>query len=249
MKCKNCGANYRTRELKCPYCGTENVIGKIWLIERTTAQREYEDVREGIKRSSKRYVLDKMLNRILLILIGLFLVCVVLSLAIPGGYKLYRSMYRSIHTEEMEQVMEEYYLGGEYRKLYDYMSQYDLFGQNYYTYAQAALMSFSYDHYKIEALGFLSQSEKEREKYDYYLRYAIMYSHDIWRMDSGIYSELDPKNIKLHEAYKNDILAFWRGMLGMTEEEIKFLTEKEGYLFARDLDELSASIMERRAWE
>lgn len=248
MKCKNCGANYKTWELKCPYCGTENVIGKIWLIERTTVRQEYEDVREGVKRSSKRYVFDKILNRILLISIGLFLGCVVLAIAAPGGYNLYRSIYRSVHTEEMEQVMEEYYLAGEYCKLYDYMSQYDLFGQNYFTYAQAALMSFSYNQYKTEALCFLSQSEEEKEKYDYYLRYAIMYSHDVWQMDSGIYSELDPKNVELHEAYKNDILAFWTGMLGLTEEEIRFLTEKEGYLFVQDLDELSAAIIERRAW-
>lgn len=35
MKCKNCGANYKTRELKCPYCNTENFIGKIWQAERS----------------------------------------------------------------------------------------------------------------------------------------------------------------------------------------------------------------------
>ena len=27
MKCKNCGANYRAKEEKCPYCGTANPRG------------------------------------------------------------------------------------------------------------------------------------------------------------------------------------------------------------------------------
>ena len=41
MKCKNCGAQYKTRELKCPYCNTENIIGKIWQSERSQAEMEY----------------------------------------------------------------------------------------------------------------------------------------------------------------------------------------------------------------
>lgn len=248
MKCKNCGANYKTRELKCPYCGTENIIGRIWLIERTEARQEYEDARESVKRGSRRYVLDKILNRILLVSVGLFFLCMILSLAVSGGYDMYRRIYRSAHTKEMEQAMEEYYLAEEYRKLYDYMSKYDLFEPEHYTYAQAALMGFDYDYYKTEALCFFSQSEEEKQEYDYYLRYAILYSHDVWHMDSGIYSELDPKNVEMHETYKKDIMAFWKGMLGMTEEEIEFLTEEGEDLFAGDLDELAAAIIERRAW-
>ena len=41
MTCKNCGGNYRTRELICPYCRTENVLGHLWLAKRKEAEEEY----------------------------------------------------------------------------------------------------------------------------------------------------------------------------------------------------------------
>lgn len=248
MKCKSCGADYKTRELKCPYCGTENVIGRIWLIERSAAYQEYEEAKERVRRKSRIYVFDKVLNRILLVSTALFLLCIILCFAVFAGYELYRNAYRSIHGEEIEHTMEEYYTAGEYRELYKYMSKYDLFGLDHYAYSQAAFLSFDYDFYKTEALCFLSQSEEEKQEYDYYLRSAIEYSHDVWHLDAGLYSEPDPNNVEMHETYKKDIMAFWKGMLGMKEEEIEFLTEGEEYLSSKELDDLIETIRKRRAW-
>ena len=77
MKCKNCGAQYKTREVKCPYCNTENLIGKIWQTERTQAELDYEAEKKKlgkILRSS--YMEDRLLTRAILILIGLYIASV-----------------------------------------------------------------------------------------------------------------------------------------------------------------------------
>ena len=47
MKCKNCSANYKARELKCPYCNTTNLLGHIWLSEKTEAELEYEKAKKS----------------------------------------------------------------------------------------------------------------------------------------------------------------------------------------------------------
>lgn len=45
MKCKNCGAHYQTEELKCPYCGTENMTGQEW-------KEELEEAQEALDREN-----------------------------------------------------------------------------------------------------------------------------------------------------------------------------------------------------
>ena len=66
MKCKNCSANYRARELKCPYCSTTNFLGHIWLAEKTEAELEYERAKQECGGLS-RYVIYRILTRILVI--------------------------------------------------------------------------------------------------------------------------------------------------------------------------------------
>lgn len=248
MKCKNCGANYKTRELKCPYCGTENMVGRIWLMERDDVSREYEETKEKVRKKSRLYVADKVLNRILLILV-LFSCCFfLLAAAAVGLGSLYGKIYRQVHREELQRTMEEYYQAGEYKELYDYMSKYQMFGQETYQYSQAAFMGFDYDNFKSNSLSFLSQDEEKKQEDHYLLEYTLRCAHRVWHLDMGMFSELDSGNEMILKENKIDVLAFFRGMLGMTEEEISILTDNEDFPDTEVLEELVEGIMERRSW-
>lgn len=248
MKCKNCGANYRTKELKCPYCGTENVIGRIWLIERDTVRQEYEEAYEETVKRSRLYVFDKILNRIILVSLGLVPVCVLLAALALGGYRVYREIYKKVHAEEISRTVEEYYEAGQYWELYQYMNDCDVLGSQYDPYGQAAFMGFDYEFYKNTALYFLSLSEEEKQEDEYFLDAAICFSHDVYSLNGGLYDELSPQNRELYRQNQEDVMAFWRGTLGMTEEEAAFLAERK-QVESSDIRELVEAVRARRAWE
>lgn len=248
MKCKSCGADYKTRELKCPYCGTENLIGKIWLIERENARQEYEEAYRETVQKSRLYVFDKILNRIILVSAGLLLVCALLAALVSVGFDVYRGIYKKENAEKIEETIEAYYDAGEYWKLYSYMSDHDVLDGDHYQYAQAAFMGFDYEFYKNAVLRFLSMSEEEKQEDDYFLESAIKYSHQVYSMDIGLYSELDPQNEEIYRKNQEEVMAFWRGTLGMTEEEAAFLSGLEHAYFS-DIQELVESVRARRAWE
>ena len=84
MKCKNCGAQYKTRELKCPYCNTENLIGKIWQTERSQAEMAYEEEKKKVgKVLFSPFMVDRLLSRAIAVLIGLHIVSFILIFIVP----------------------------------------------------------------------------------------------------------------------------------------------------------------------
>ena len=248
MKCKNCGADYRTRELKCPYCGTENIIGKIWLIERQEADRELEQADHSGKMQIRLYVADKVMNRILLISITLFLLMaavVIICSKVETGYK---SWYKKAHVEELEQKMKELYDEQAFHELYQFMDENDLFSEEYYTYSQACFLSFDMECFRVDMLMFLSLSEEDQNKWKYLLENALKFSKSAYCVFEGRYSNEIPENQWLYRQYRTEISAFWKGMLGMTEEEIHQILDENFTFYGPEKDRLMETLMERRAW-
>ena len=76
MKCKACGAHYRSRELRCPYCGAENPKGKQWKAQRDSAEQQYRELEQTEGSSLRLQAANRVLNRALLfegIALGVFL--------------------------------------------------------------------------------------------------------------------------------------------------------------------------------
>ncbi len=249
MKCKNCGADYRTRELKCPYCGTENAIGKIWLIERQEADRELEQAKRSGGMGRFLYVADKVMNRILLISVILFLLLAAAAMILSAGESAYKSWYKKTHIKEMEQTMQELYESRKFEELYDYMDDHDLFSKEYYAYSQSCFINYDYQCFKTYMLMFLSLSEEDQKKWPYLLENALKYSVDVYSIDAGLYSEETPVNQELYRQFRLEIMSFWKGMLGMSEEEIKLILDETFRFYGPEKDKLMETLMERRAWE
>ena len=249
MKCKNCGGNYKTKELKCPYCGTENLIGKIWLIERESVDQEYEQVKKSGGVRNIRYVLDKVMNRIILISTILLILIYVVGMALSAVSDLYDKFYLKINRNKIEQTMEDYYNNWQFAELYDYMGKHDLFGQGYYKYAQASFIQFDYDMYKNDFLMYLSLPDEEKEDRQFLLENAVKASVRAYNIDAGLYSDETGENLEVYERFRSEMIAFWKGMLGMTQEEIDKILSKDFSFYNDEYTKFIDEIAKRRAWE
>ena len=249
MRCKNCGANYKTRELKCPYCNTENLIGKIWQAERSQAEKDYENEKKNLgKAIFSPYMLNRFANRSLVLVLGIYAVSIIIITVILLIYDVWGPLYFSLHKEEIEKQMEEYYSAGEYEKLDLYMEENYVKLRDYYAYTQATLMVEDYDSYLECRLRFENLSEEEKLKDEYCLEYAVDNSWEVYALDCGSYSRLDERNKELHEYYQKEIMAYWIGCLKLSEEEIAELTNDD-YLSYDTRTKIIESIKERRSWQ
>lgn len=249
MKCKNCGANYKTRELKCPYCNTENLIGKIWQAERSQAEFDYENEKKKVgKALLSPYMFERMLNRALVVVIGLYIVSFAIIVLVFMLSEPLEKLYFSHNKEEIETQMAEYYNAGEYEKLDLYMEEKYVEPQDYYAYTQATLLNFDYNRYMEYRMEFQALPKEEKETDDYYLEYALQNSKAVYNLDCGIYSILDEKNREMYESYQKEIMAYWVGTLKLTEGEIELLTDEESHYYD-GIDEVVQGIKERRCWE
>lgn len=248
MKCKNCSGNYRTRELKCPYCGTPNGLGRLWQVERNEAELEYEKTRKELPWKASPYVMNRALGRIIVIEVAFV---ILFFLGVAASFFLEEKLTQlsfSMNRDKVEAQMEEYWSEGDYESLDRLFEKYGLYGnQDYYVYKQAYILSNTRDYFRQRRLDFLGQTEEEKQSNEYQLEMCLRYASDIITVDCGVYSELQPENQTQYDSYCEEIRAFLVGMLGMTDEEIELLQEP---YFESDasFDELLLDITEREAW-
>lgn len=226
MKCKNCGGEYKTKELKCPYCATENLLGKLWSIQRSEAEITYEKERKRVgKYLTSPYMLNRLVSRGLVILVSLFLLVFVGAFLFFYGEEVYKNLSYKWNKEKIEAQMQVYYENGDWELLDDYMEEHVIDRTQYYTYMQAVVLHDNYQRYLEYRLKYNDLSETKKLEDDYYLESAIEYSARVYNLDCGIYDELDEKNRSLYETYQREILAYWIGELALTEEEIELVIE------------------------
>ena len=248
MKCKGCAGNYKTRELVCPYCGHTNLLGRLWSVEKSEAELEYERAEADYKKRVTPFVLNRFMNRLIAI------ASIVLCLFVGGmivwcgvrvfGYVANENGWSFGTNKKLESIYET----GDMRKLYNYMSKKDMISKNNYRYSQAAMLGNAYTNYQRDRLKFLQELEESPEDACDRLGMLLCDAFEVYGVQLGIYSEPDPDNEWLIESYREEIHAFLYGTLGLTKEEYLSYTEDE-FLISSDLEELVEVIKERRAWD
>ncbi len=248
MKCKSCAGNYKTKELICPYCGRANLLGKLWFAEKSEAEKEYEKVQADYKERVTPYVVNRLLNRLIVIcflLIGLCAVgFVVFFLAWGSGHEIYKKGGNPVINHKLE----SYYAAEDYLGLYNYMSGKDLLCEEQYKYSQAAILAREYAYFQAEKLQFMSLSEEEKVADDNYcLELLLGHASDVCGPQVGIYAEPDPENEEMIANYREEVYAFLYGTFGITDEEWEPFTISSCYPEV-DNHELADTLRERRAW-
>lgn len=246
MQCKNCGANYKTRELMCPYCSTENIIGKIWKAKRTEAELEYERERKALGKKYSVYVIDRVLNRAIIISILLFILLIVGVFVVSFVQETYRGYRNEAKQDEIIDKLEEFYEAGRFGEMDDYLYEEGIEGDAYYPYLQITSINYRYESYLNCKYTFLDMTYEEQMEDDYYLEYAIKNSIDVYTMEFGVFSELDPRNEEVYASYKKEIESFWKCIVGFTDEDIAYITDEENrFLSSADIDRFVTKAKER----
>lgn len=246
MKCKSCAGNYKTKELICPYCGRTNLLGKLWFAEKSEAEQEYERARAEYENRVTPYVVNRFLNRSLMICLFLFLAIAATFIVFFFVWGLKRSAYENGHDFITNQKLESYYAAGDYLGLHAYMREKDLICPEQYKYSQAANLGREYAYFQATKMIFLAQSEDEKVE-NSNLSLLLGHAASVCGPQIGTYSEPDPANEKIVEEMRTEVYAFLYGTLGITEEEWEPFTIADEY-GAVNTHELEDVLMERKAW-
>ncbi len=246
MKCKNCGADYRTVQMKCPYCGTETRLGRIWFTERSEAEKAYDEARLQRKQKYSPFILNRWLNRGILIVTSVIVLC---FLIIFGAFFLAEAIpaarYKA-HSEEIEAQLHQALDAGDYRTVREIMQEYDLYGSDHYIESQASFLQFDYQNYLAEKYATIEDIDQDGTTDELQISIALMYARRFQILSLGNYSLLSEKNEAYYNAGSEDIRAFLVGYLGMTEEEWEVFSDGSTYSYSTD--EMAATLLERRGW-
>ena len=249
MKCKSCAGNYKTKELICPYCGRANLLGKFWFAEKSEAEKEYEKVREEYEKRVTPYVLNRFLNRSLVVCLLVYALFFVGAVVFVLGYGMYRETYESGWLLPAEKKMQSYYEAGDYRGLHAYMSTKDYISNKRYKYSQAAILGREYAYFQGAKLRFFSLDEEDlQERGQYILSSILNHGAAVSGPQIGTYSEPDPANEEIIQEMREEVYALLYGTFGITEEEWEPFTVADKYGEV-DAHELAEILFERRAWD
>lgn len=244
MKCKNCGANYRMRELRCPYCGTINPKGCIQQDLREQAQYEYDKASTKTLGQVRRRMINKVLNRTLLVEIAGFVLLVVVTFLCFFCHEAYLEINKHARIHTMQQQMEEFYTQGQFRELHVYMQDNALFDTKYdecYEYAQMALIHSNYTRFEESRMVYFSKGDKLS---DYDINQLLRNIHRVFCDEFPAYPELTERNEKIWQGYCREAEAFASAVLGLDEAQMELLHQKD--LPWNGLNQLGETLMQRR---
>lgn len=249
MKCKRCGAQYSTKELKCPYCGEPNSLGMNWKTTEENARNETESIRKRVRHSAPLYVINQIWNVVIVVAV-LLLVLFVLITAILYGIETLHDKYvqSTASVVEADALLES----DDIEELVEYIEEHDLYQKEEYEKYTERVMVYKLYRNLQEEMMYFQQSEDWNEgefPRAYRVKSAIYYSQRMLKEYSRIYGRgLDyPENQSYLEKLQQNTVAFLEGTFELTQEDIIKLVNME--LFGEEEQEFVKMICERRGWK
>lgn len=250
MQCKSCGGHYRLAELSCPYCGTENAIGRVWMKNRTDAEVEYEKERVAAGKRWSPFIYNRVISRVLVVITALYLFSFLAMVVFAAGREVLRGIRQPKYREEVEQqcaqLYEEERLGELYRMLNKYDDLLDTGSDEVRNWRYAAQLGTAYDRYLNCKLSFFSMTQEEKEKDTFELYYLLTYANHCYTADPYT-DEVTAENETRLEAYRDEIRACLKGLLNLTDDEIDEFMSRD-YWYSEDMEALEAKVRERNGW-
>ena len=238
MECKYCGGSYRLRELRCPYCGAENLAGRMLLMRRTEAIRQMEAEQKAAKKRYVPYVASKLVSRLIL----LFLLSIIILILIYTNHVPW--IRRDANGKIFEPGAVKLYEAGDFYGLHEYMSAKDLYQEMPEYFSQSALLAYDYNEFITHRLNYLADDASQWDPT--YVALVMRGAMDIYVHRVGVYSDKFPENEAQYDMYRKYILAFWKGTMLCTDEEVEWLADEESWGHSAELNDLCVKLKERR---
>ena len=238
MQCKNCGSHYRMRDLACPYCGTENALGKVWMKQRTDAEIAYENERVAAGRRWSPFIYNRAVSRVIVVEVILFVLLMVFIGVFFGVkeviYSVVANESKSEAVEEMKTLMAEQ----KYEEMQYYWQEYrdrlDESDPQLKKIKQLSDLVHSHNEYVNSKLFFLCLTEEEKVDDDYMLAYVIRTAYRVYNFEPDYKEEMQPETQTLLDGYKDEVHACLVGLFRMTEEEFSELMSLDYFSYSDD---------------
>lgn len=242
MNCKNCAANYLSKELKCPYCGSANTKGETWLSRRQDERAEYERNLRKFGVTVNIITYDRIVGRIIKGFIG-FLACYIVGIIVffslsETAAKISAERNLDKNIAQIDQLYKEERFG----EMNDLLSESDLYGQDNYEYSQMALIYNCYEGFLITRLGFFEEMDTEITENS--AETLVTNMHGVLALHFSAYPDMTSKNMVKLEGYQAEVADFAVNMLGFTEKELELLAEKD--LMSDEQEALKTLLIEGR---
>lgn len=241
MKCTNCGADFASDQLRCPYCGTVNEHALKLAKELQTYDAAYEKKRDELLESGTNQVLRHLTFGLGIV----FLAIVIVSLGFVAFYQYRfsgRSSYEVSGTRLMrnKEMIANYLDEGQYIRAYLLASTTDPTGEHFQNYPEYAEELNDIYNYSIILIGVL-QSMESMDEGD---NYAALQDTDVISFQIFYNSESDSA---VKEELTREVDGFLRDYYRLTEEEIETLkTLESGKQFTLEGNADTESVTKRR---
>lgn len=226
MKCTNCGADFASDQLRCPYCGTVNEHALKLAKELQTYDAAYEKKRDELLESGTNQVLRHLTFGLGIV----FLAIVIVSLGFVAFYQ-YRFSGKSSYEvsgarlARNKEMIADYLDEGQYIRAYLLASTTDPTGEHFQNYPEYAEELNDIYNYSIILVGVL-QSMESMDEGD---NYAALQDTDVISFQIFYSSEGDSA---VKEELAREVDGFLKDYYRLTEEEIETLkTLKSGKQF------------------
>lgn len=243
MKCTNCGADFASDQLKCPYCGTVNEHALKLAKELQTYDEAYEKKRDELLETGANQVLRHLTFGLGIV----FLVIAIVSFGFVAFFQ-YRFSGKSSYEvtgarlaqnkEKISQYLDE----GQYIRAYLLASTTDPTGEHFANYPEYAAELNDIYNYSLILVGVLQSMDSMNEGDNY----AALQDTDVISIQI-FYSSGGDSAVK--EELTREVDGYLKNYYRLTDEEIETLkTLKSGKQFtlegSADIEEVTKRRME-----
>lgn len=217
MKCTNCGSDFASDQLKCPYCGTVNEHALKLAKELQTYDAAYEQKRDELLETGTGQVLEHLTVRLGIV----FLAIVLFSFGFISFYK-YRFGVRSSYQvtgarlEKNREQLARYMDEKQYIRAYLLASRTDPTGELFKNYPEYAEDLTDIYTYSLVLVGVLQSMEAMDEGNNY----ASLRDTDLTTLQ--IFYHSDDKN-EVRQDLIREVDGYLKNYYRLTDEEIETL--------------------------
>lgn len=238
MRCKNCGADYPMRELRCPYCGQANPKGLFQKMQREQAETDYQRANTTVGQMRRRMA-NRIMNRILIAEVALLILIVGGAFIYSFAAYFIQEAKINANSDSIQAHMEELYTQGRFNELDYYMERNHLPLSAYPEYFDATMIQFYYNQFNEERINYLTKRE---ELPPYTARSLVSNMNYLLSHCISDYPDLTERNQKLADAACREVEVFASVILGFDDSQIELL--KQSMLTSETADQLADLIMQ-----